>query len=123
MKKILIVEDEEALMEAMATGLSESGFTVLKAGNGEVGLKMALEEHPDLILLDIIMPIMIGVDMLKRLREDKWGKDAKVILLTVLNDLDKIQTAVEHDVANYLMKQDWKVEDIIVRIKQILKIN
>ena len=123
-KKILIVEDEELLMEAAVAGLSEeSKFTVLKATNGEEGLKVAFEEHPDLILLDIMMPVMGGIEMLEKLREDEWGKNVKVIFLTVLNDLDKLQIAIKYDVNNYLMKQDWKIADIVEKIKKVLQMD
>jgi CheY-like chemotaxis protein len=122
-KKILVVEDVKCLMEAMAAGLLESGFTVLRASNGKEGLEVALREHPDLILLDVIMPVMDGTEMLKRLRKDQWGKSANVVFLTVLNDLSNIQAAIEGDVANYLMKQDWKIEDIVARVRQMLKMD
>ena len=120
-QKILIVEDEESLVEAVSTAVSENGFTVLKARNGKEGLEIALKEHPDLTLLDIAMPVMDGIAMLKELRKDEWGKNAKIIFLTGLNDLDKIREAVDNKVSNYLMKQDWNMQDIVGRIKKELE--
>jgi DNA-binding response OmpR family regulator len=121
-KKILVVEDEEILMEAMQIGLSKSGFTTLKAYNGEEGLEIALREHPDLILLDVMMPVMDGVEMLKKLREDDWGKSVKVIYLTNVGDTDKIADSLGNGVRDYLLKANWTVEKIIEKVNEKLNI-
>ena len=89
-KTILIVEDDTELREALKNALTYEKFSVLTADNGETGLGVALNKHPDLILLDVIMPRMDGLETLKRLREDAWGKKAPVIIMTVLDDLEKI---------------------------------
>ena len=70
-KTILIIEDEKTLREPLKEELQENGFKVLEAENGESGLKSALEHHPDLILLDTVMPIMDGITMLKELKKEK----------------------------------------------------
>ena len=69
-ERILIVEDEADIREAMADAITQAGYEVKTAENGELGLKVALEEHPNLILLDLVMPIMDGHQMLARLRDD-----------------------------------------------------
>ena len=102
-KKILIVEDEKVIREALKTRLLEEKFQILEAKDGERGLAVALQEKPDLILLDIIMPVMDGMTMLKYLRKDAWGKKAKVIILTNLSDSTKVQEALEHDTNDYLV--------------------
>jgi len=99
-KKILIVEDDFSLNEALQEVLEEEGFFVLSAKNGVVGLKQAFAEHPDLILLDIIMPKMNGMTMLRKLREDKWGRDVPVIMLTNVGDTKEVMEALEHDCCN-----------------------
>ena len=70
-KKILIVEDELSLREALAKKLVSENFEVLEAENGQIGLEVATREKPDLILLDIIMPVMDGMTMLKKLKENE----------------------------------------------------
>lgn len=75
MKKILIVEDEESLLKTLGEKFTLEGFEVVKAQNGVEGLRVALQEHPDLILLDIVMPVMGGMEMLGKLRQDDWGKN------------------------------------------------
>lgn len=116
-KKILIVEDETSLRNALRDKLLLEGFIVLEAKNGEEGLGVALRDHPDLILLDIIMPKMDGLTMLKKLREDVWGKNTKVILLTNLSDNEKVSEALLQGSYDYLVKSDWKIEDVVTKIR------
>jgi two-component system alkaline phosphatase synthesis response regulator PhoP len=118
-KKILIVEDEEPLRRILAEELAEEGFPVVEARNGEEGLASALEQKPDLILLDIVMPKMDGMNMLKKLRKDKWGKTASVMLLTNLdNDAGKTIEAARFGVYEFLVKSRWKMKEVIKRIKE-----
>src|SRR4030042_2794089 len=112
-KKILIVDDEPALLAALVDKFTRAGFTVLIAENGKEGLKFAFKNKPDLILLDIIMPIMDGITMLYKLRKDPWGKRVKVILLTNLSDPGKITKALTQSVNGYLVKSDWKIKDVV----------
>lgn len=118
MKKILIVEDEETLIKVLEDKFSEEGFEVIQAVNGAEGLDKALKEKPDLILLDIVMPVMDGLTMLGKLRQDAWGKNAKVILLTNLSDSEQVARAFEHNVHDYLIKTDWKISDLIEKVKE-----
>jgi len=118
MSKILIVEDEETLIKVLADKFSEEGFEVSQAVNGEEGLNKALAEKPDLILLDIVMPVMDGLTMLAKLRQDEWGKDAKVVLLTNLSDNEQVAKAFDNNVHDYLIKTDWKISDLIEKVKQ-----
>lgn len=120
-KKILIVEDEAPLRNAVADILSFEGFTVFQAKNGQEGLDLALKEHPDLILLDLMMPVMDGLTMLEKMRQDvEWGKNAAVILLTNLNDPEKIAQATSAGSYDFLVKSDWNIEDVVKKIKSRL---
>lgn len=120
MKKILIVEDELPLLKIMADQLSKQNFQVLTALNGEDGLKSALTNHPDLILLDIRMPVMNGIEMLEKLRQDKWGNSAAVIVLTNAGDTENISASMNNKVINFYVKSDWKLEDIVKSVKEKL---
>jgi DNA-binding response OmpR family regulator len=123
MKKILIVEDEIAYVKLLRTRL-EFNYKVLDASNGKDGLAIAKKEHPDLILLDIIMPIMDGMAMLKELRKDHWGKEAKVILLTNLEASEKIVTQVTTDLPiYYFVKSDVKLDDLLDKIYGLVPAN
>jgi CheY-like chemotaxis protein len=119
-KTILVVEDESSMRRVLVDKLSLEAFSVLEAKNGEEGLKIALEKHPDLILLDIIMPRMDGITMLKKLRDDEWGKKVEVILLTNLSEKEKIAEAMEQETFEYLVKTDWKIEDVVEKVKEKL---
>lgn len=119
-KKILIVEDERPLREVLCDKFEASGFKIFSAKDGKEGLAVALKEHPDTILLDIIMPKMDGMTVLKKLREDKRGKDIPVILLTNLADDQKVAEATEKGVYGYLVKSDWKIADVVKMVEERL---
>ncbi|MFA6404419.1 MAG: response regulator [Candidatus Paceibacterota bacterium] len=121
-KKILIVEDEIAFRKVFGEEfkMREKGIKVLSADTGEMGLKIALEEHPDLIFLDVILPIMNGIEVLKKLRIDDWGKTATVILLTQVDDLGHVAEAVENGVSKYFIKSDQSIPDIIDQTSKYL---
>ncbi len=82
----------------------------------------ALKKHPDLIILDLIMPKTDGLSMLKELRGDDWGKEVPVIILTNLSDAENVAKAMEKGVYDFLVKSDWKLEDLIKRVKDKLGI-
>ncbi|MBU2229584.1 response regulator [Patescibacteria group bacterium] len=119
-EKILIVEDEDSMRMALSNKLTAEGYHVFVAQNGKEGLEIALKEHPNLMLVDIVMPVMDGMTMMKELRNDKWGKDAKAIILTNLSDAEKTAEAVDRGVYDILVKSDWKLEDVIDKIKDEL---
>jgi len=115
--KILIVEDEPAMLDILTAKLMQAGLIVITAGNGQEGLDVALAQHPDLILLDIIMPVMDGMTMLRELRKDPWGKSVRVMLLTNLSEAGRADESFEQEVYDYLVKSDWKLEDIVNKVK------
>jgi DNA-binding response OmpR family regulator len=117
-KKILVVEDEAPLRGAMVSILSAHGFTVLEAKNGKEGFDLAMKDHPDLILLDHLMPIMDGLTMFEKLRQDRWGEKVNVIFLTNSTDLAKIASPTEEALPDFLVKSDWNIEDIVTKIKE-----
>ncbi len=119
-KKILIVEDERDIRQTLVDKFTDEGFDVFNAENGKKGLELALKEHPDLILLDIIMPVMDGITMAEKMREDKWGKNVSIIMLTNLSDVEKVSKVLESGVYEYLIKSDWKIADLVKRVKEKL---
>jgi len=105
----------------MSHTLNAEGFEVLIAHNGEEGLKKALEEKPDLILLDIIMPVMDGLTVLKKLREDERGKNIPVVALTNLGDIKTVSEVLAHGASDYLIKSEWKLDDLVRKVKEKAK--
>lgn len=123
-KRILVVEDEESVQKAISDALTNQEFATLMANDGEKGLEISLREHPDLILLDILMPKMDGMIMLKKLRENEWGKKVPVIILTNVNPNTSsvINSVLQNEPAYYFVKSDIKLEGIVEKIKDVLKI-
>jgi DNA-binding response OmpR family regulator len=122
-KTILVVEDEKTLRDALVEKIKNEGFNVLEARDGEEGLKKATEEGPDLILLDIIMPKMDGITMFGKLKESEKGKGIPVIILTNLSPIEGVSQTIDRDVTNYLVKSDWKLEEVMEQIKNTLDMN
>lgn len=121
MKKILIVEDELAYLKLLNSQLTEKGYKVFEAINGKQGLEKAKSENPDLILLDIRMPVMDGMAMLELLRKEETGKKTKVIILTNLEPDDKIIRGVVSDQPSYyFVKSDIRLNDLLEKIKELL---
>lgn len=120
-QKILVVEDDHALRQVLVDRLTEEGFDVLSAEDGEQGLSLALLHHPALILLDVFMPRMDGVTMLGKLRHsDEWGANVFVMVVTNNSDAATIATVSGFGRTEFLIKSDWGLADIIARIKMHL---
>jgi DNA-binding response OmpR family regulator len=119
-KKILIVEDDSALRRVLEDKLVHDDFLAISADDGEEGLKIGIKEKPDLILLDVIMPKMNGLIMLKKLRENEWGENVPVILLSNDDDPEHIQETLKDNAVDYLVKADWELDDVVQKIKVTL---
>ena len=119
---ILIAEDEKPMLKALVDKFTHEGFNVIESKNGEEALKSALQKHPNIILLDLVMPKMDGLVVLKKLREDEYGKTVPIIILTNLNmDNRIIKEVVALEPSFYLMKSEVKLEEVISKVKEILK--
>jgi len=120
MKKILFVEDESALQKAFSDILTQAGYKVVSALDGEIGLRLAKSEKPDLILLDIILPRLDGFDVLKRLKEDLELREIPVIVLTNLERIEDVEKAIELGAKTYLVKTQYTIEEVIEKIKKAI---
>lgn len=121
--KILIVEDEELIRKAYAEELRDEGYSMFVASNGKDGLEIALKEKPDLILLDILMPIMDGVAMMSELREkNHYGETVPIILLTNLstNEERVLESIAKYNPAYYLDKSNWELKQVVEKIHECL---
>jgi|SRR3989344_7558806 len=121
-KTILVVEDDASLRRAVTEKLAQESFKVLEAGDGEAGLSIALREHPDLLLLDLMLPKMDGMTMLERLREDAWGSDAAVVVITNLGETDeRRQRAEQLKVLEYIDKSRYTLEELLQKVERALR--
>ena len=122
-KTILIIEDEKDIRQALRDVLQLKKYKTLEAQNGSEGVDMALANHPDLILLDLIMPGINGMDALAKIREDDWGKNVPVIILTNQNANSEqiIKDMITHKPLEYLIKSDWEIHNVVKKIGEILQ--
>jgi DNA-binding response OmpR family regulator len=125
-KKILVIEevdDETSLRNALRDKFTHEGFSVLEAKDGEEGLALGISMHPDLILLDILMPKMDGLTVMEKLRQSgEWGKAVPIVILTNLSgDDERINKAVAaNEPAYYLVKSNYSMNDLVEKIKECL---
>ncbi len=115
--KILIVEDDAILAKVIYEELSEADFEVFQAYDGEEGLKMANEKHPDLILLDILLPKKNGFEVLEILKRTPETKMIPVTLLTMLGSDDEIKKGFELGAGDYIVKSQHALPEIIEKVR------
>ena len=117
-KTILVVEDELSIATLLKYNLEQAGFTVLLAHDGKAGLQMALQEGPDLIILDLMLPILDGMEVCKELRSQK--KNIPIIMLTARDDeFDKV-LGLELGADDYMTKP-FSPREVIARVKAVLR--
>lgn len=119
--KIVLVEDNKVLSDAIYQGLVDTGYDVSRAYDGEEGLNMITVEKPSLILLDILLPKMDGISLAKKLKSDPEFKDIPIIILTMLDQPEPIAEAINMGIKQYLVKSDYKIDDIVLMVEESLK--
>jgi two-component system phosphate regulon response regulator PhoB len=119
-KRILFVEDDDALAGVYLVRLQAEGFDVKRVANGEDALATAISYHPDLVLLDVMMPKVSGFDVLDILRNTPETANLKIIMLTALSQDSDRKRAESLGVDEYLVKSQVVITDVIDHIKQHL---
>ncbi|MDP2668859.1 MAG: response regulator [bacterium] len=119
-KTIALIEDDKILSDTLYSGLTDVGLTVTRAFDGEEGLNLVVSTKPSLVLLDILMPKMDGLTVAKKLKANPETKNIPIIILTVLNKTATMAEAIEEDVYEYIIKSDYKVEDIVKIVQEKL---
>jgi len=122
MYKVLVVEDEIQIAKMYQFKLEASGFDVQCAFNGINGLKAATKFKPDLIMLDLMMPLMDGAEMLKKLRSKKWGASIKVIMLTNISRDEAPQELGLLNVERYIVKAHYTPSQVVDIVNDVLGI-
>ncbi len=120
-KRILIVEDDSFVMDIYQTKLSQSGYDAVGADNGLEALKKMKEGTFDLVLLDIIMPYMDGLEVLKKIKEDEKNKNLPIILLTNLSQKEEVDKGLGLGASDYLIKSHFTPSEVLEKIKGYLE--
>lgn len=121
-KKILIIDDDKIFSKILRDGLVAGGqgkYEVVTAFDGEEGFEVASREKPDLIMLDLMMPKVTGMELLKKIRAEEWGQDTPVIVETQLSDLEKMSEGVELGVRGYIIKSDYSIDAILRQVGDV----
>jgi DNA-binding response OmpR family regulator len=120
--KILLVDDDEDLVNIFAAALAKEGFETAYEITGQQGLSKAKELHPDLVLLDQVLPDISGNDILKALKADEATKMIPVILLSNFSQEELVKTAIESGALDYLFKYQVEPKDVVAKVKEALKV-
>jgi len=120
MKKIAIIEDDQAISQMYRMKFENEGYEVETAENGEIGLELIKKMKPDIILLDVMMPVMNGDEMLAKLRNEPWGKDTKVIILTNIGEQELPKDLTSLDVLDVILKAELTPRQVADRVKKEL---
>jgi CheY-like chemotaxis protein len=120
MASILLIEDDPLVVRMYKKVLAFEGFTVMDAPNGSEGLKLAREQKPNLIFLDVMMPKMNGIEVLEHLKSDPEVKDIPVIMLTNLSGTQDTENALKKGAFAYMVKSDYKPKEVAMKAKEML---
>lgn len=119
--KILIIEDDKFLRDLMSQKLIKEGFSVKVAIDGEEGLKTAIADPPDLILLDLILPRIDGFGVLGKIKKEEKLSHLPVLILSNLGQKEDVKRAMSMGAQDFLIKSNFTLGEITERIKTILK--
>ncbi len=116
--KIAIIEDDAAIAQMYRMKFEAEGYVVETAENGKLGLELAEQMQPDVILLDLMMPEMNGDEMLQKLRATEWGKDIKVIILTNMGEQEAPEVLKSLNVSAFIVKADMTPRQVADLVEQ-----
>jgi CheY-like chemotaxis protein len=119
-KRLLLVEDDRFLRRACEVSLKQRGFAVTSAVDGEEGLRLARSERPDLILLDMLMPKLSGLDVLKALRSDPTTRGLRVLVLSNSSREQDVQEVTRLGIEGYLVKSNLSLQSLGDEVSRIL---
>jgi DNA-binding response OmpR family regulator len=119
--KVLIVDDDKPILNGISDKFTLEGFLVLEAKDGQEGLELAVKEHPDMIITDILMPKVDGLSFIENLRKDDWGKNAHVIIWSNSHNSTNMIQSKKLGVLDFMVKSDWEYKDVVKKVREILE--
>ena len=120
-KKVLVVEDDTLLKDMLGQQLTKEGWQVLHATEGEQALQFASAEHPNIVLLDLLLPGMSGFEILEKMKGDDATKDIPVIILSNLGQQDDIDKGMKLGASDFMIKSNFTLDEVSAKIKQIVE--
>jgi|SRR3989344_2376232 len=123
MKKVALIEDDNILSKVVSEELSDAGFTVVKAVDGEEGVNLIRNEKPDLVLLDILMPKKNGYQVLEEIKQSPLTRHVPVIILSMLSVDDDIKKGLKLGASDYIVKSQHAVSEIVDKVKNFFSTN
>jgi len=118
-KKILIIDDLGSLRYILSYDLKKAGYEAIEASSAEEGLKLAVSESPDLIIMDMMMPGLDGIQATKLLKKDEKTKDIPIIMLTARSSREDVIDAVSSGISHYIVKP-YKFEKMYSKIVELI---
>ncbi len=118
--KILIIEDDDFLRSLAVTKLEKEGFTVAQASDGKSGVDQVTGSLPDLIILDLMLPVMDGFAVLTTLKAEDTTKNIKVIVFSNLGEDSDIKKCLDMGANDYLIKANFTLDELVEKIKGLL---
>lgn len=117
---VLVIEDSPELADSLNDLLTLHGYTPLIATTGRDGVRLALEAHPDLILLDIRLPDIDGYAVFQQIRQDDWGAEARIMVLTASESVENISKNISLPVGQVLFKPNLSITELVAKIEERL---
>jgi CheY-like chemotaxis protein len=119
-KTILLVEDDKFLVDMYSRKFTDSGYAVVTASNGKEALALIKAKKPDLVLMDVVMPELDGLETLKIIKSDATLKDLPVIMLTNLGQKEEVEGALALGAADYLIKAHFTPTEVANKVKEFI---
>lgn len=119
-QSVLVIEDSSYLAESLIDMLEMHGYHTIHAHSGEQGVALALQHHPDLILLDIRLPDISGYEVFRQVRDTDWGQTARVMVLTASESVENIAKNIDLPPEHVLFKPEWSMQDLLEQIRERL---
>lgn len=122
--RVFLIEDDFTLADMYREKFSMVNCDITVFSDGEQGLQKTLSDKPDVLLLDLALPKMNGLSIMKLIRQDEWGKTLPIIILTNLNPSDAIlKEVIAHQPAYYLIKANTVPDDVVNKVIEVLHLN
>ena len=118
-QKVLIVDDEPSIIVALQFLMEENGYITLVAFSGEEAMEAVAKHHPDLILLDVMLPVVDGFEVCQRVRENPGWKDIRIVLLTALGSEANVTKGLDLGADAYVIKP-FSNADLVAKVKELL---